>query len=334
MNIRKAVIFSITLHVGILTMAYVGKFFSFKRDYTTLNSGAIMVDFVEIGPISKAPKLAPFAQEAKEEPTPPGKTITAEVPEPLGDLKAEKLEMEEHVEEESQKNQDQPDLNPPAPSTQHDTAPVKEEPQKDVANTSPTANEESVKIKPKKEKPKKKKAPPKPKPTPSDKLLKNLQDSKKAGKKTKKKDPSDKKTKPTKGNVVKKTLNDILGDTNTASSPSQSGVNAQAVGSTLIGSEINALRRHFKPFWNPPIGIKGAQDLVVDIDLELSPEGDVLKATVVDEARAIGDPAFRAAAESAKRAVLNPAASPLPLPKEKYDIWKEMTLTFDPKKMM
>ncbi len=46
-----------------------------------------------------------------------------------------------------------------------------------------------------------------------------------------------------------------------------------------------------------------------------------------------GDADFRAAAESALRAVLNPRCHPFALPREKYDSWKTMTLVFDPKEM-
>jgi hypothetical protein len=45
------------------------------------------------------------------------------------------------------------------------------------------------------------------------------------------------------------------------------------------------------------------------------------------------DPYFNIAAESARRAVLDPRCNPLPLPKDKYDKWKSMTMSFNPKDM-
>ena len=45
------------------------------------------------------------------------------------------------------------------------------------------------------------------------------------------------------------------------------------------------------------------------------------------------DPFFRSAAESALRAVLNRRCQPFKLPPEKYDIWKLMILSFNPKEM-
>ena len=41
------------------------------------------------------------------------------------------------------------------------------------------------------------------------------------------------------------------------------------------------------------------------------------------------DPSFRTAAEAAMRAVNNPDCSPLLLPEDKYDQWKEINFTFD-----
>ena len=41
------------------------------------------------------------------------------------------------------------------------------------------------------------------------------------------------------------------------------------------------------------------------------------------------DPSFRTAAEAAMRAVNNPECSPLLLPQDKYEKWKEINFTFD-----
>ena len=57
-------------------------------------------------------------------------------------------------------------------------------------------------------------------------------------------------------------------------------------------------------------------------------------APIVDTARAASDSFFRAAAESALRAVKNPNCSPLKVPLDKYDEWKTMTLTFNPKDLL
>jgi len=46
------------------------------------------------------------------------------------------------------------------------------------------------------------------------------------------------------------------------------------------------------------------------------------------------DPAFRAAAMAATRALRNPQCSPLELPPDKYQEWQTMTIHFDPKEML
>ena len=46
------------------------------------------------------------------------------------------------------------------------------------------------------------------------------------------------------------------------------------------------------------------------------------------------DKFFRTAAESALRAVLNPRCKNAPLPQDKFDKWKNLTLNFDPKSII
>ncbi len=98
-------------------------------------------------------------------------------------------------------------------------------------------------------------------------------------------------------------------------------------------SEKDAIRQQIRRCWNLPAGAKDAQDLVIEVSVIMNPDGTVRQATVVDEGRMRSDPFFRAAAESARRAVLNPKCSPLKLPPEKYSQWQRMTLTFNPKDM-
>jgi hypothetical protein len=45
----------------------------------------------------------------------------------------------------------------------------------------------------------------------------------------------------------------------------------------------------------------------------------------------LGDPLYRAAAESARRAFFNPQCTPLKLPADKYATWKDMVVDFNPK---
>ena len=94
---------------------------------------------------------------------------------------------------------------------------------------------------------------------------------------------------------------------------------------------IDLVKRQIQECWSLPAGAKEAENLVVDIRVALDPDGTVRQVRIVDAARMEQDSFFRAAAESARRAVLK--CSPLKLPPETYQQWKTMTLTFDPKEM-
>jgi hypothetical protein len=64
----------------------------------------------------------------------------------------------------------------------------------------------------------------------------------------------------------------------------------------------------------------------------MNPDGNVRSVEIVDAAGRMGDSFYRTAAESARRAVLQ--CQPLPVPPKKYDVWREIYLTFDPSQML
>jgi len=102
--------------------------------------------------------------------------------------------------------------------------------------------------------------------------------------------------------------------------------------SKMTMSEIDAVRRQIERCWNVPAGAKDAKNLVVDIHVVMNPDGTVREATVVDQARMQSDGFFRAAAESARRAIY--LCQPLRLPPEKYSLWQDMTLSFNPSQIL
>lgn len=101
----------------------------------------------------------------------------------------------------------------------------------------------------------------------------------------------------------------------------------------LAISEIDLIRQQIRECWNLPVGAKEAQDLSIEIRMVMNSDGTVRQARILDQNRLQSDPFFRAAAESALRAVLNPRCNPLKLPPEKYQQWQNMTLIFDPSQM-
>lgn len=106
------------------------------------------------------------------------------------------------------------------------------------------------------------------------------------------------------------------------------------LGSQITASEVDLVREQIARCWNVPAGARDARDLVVEIRVSVEADGNVRQATIVDQARLAGDPFFRAAAESARRAFFNPLCRPLHLPPEKYAIWKDLVVDFSPKDIL
>jgi hypothetical protein len=72
---------------------------------------------------------------------------------------------------------------------------------------------------------------------------------------------------------------------------------------------------------------------VVSIRVEMNADGTPRSAVIQNAGQMQANPFFQAAADSARRAVLNPRCQPFKLPAEKYDHWRTMTLIFNPKEM-
>ena len=106
------------------------------------------------------------------------------------------------------------------------------------------------------------------------------------------------------------------------------------LGINLSISEIDAIRRHFEKCWNIPSGAREAGNLATEIKVRFNKKGNVLDARIVNVSRMKRDRYFRTASESALRAVLNPRCQNAPLPENKFDKWKNLTLNFDPKSII
>lgn len=104
-------------------------------------------------------------------------------------------------------------------------------------------------------------------------------------------------------------------------------------GRPLTMSEVDALRAQIERCWIVQAGARYAEDLIVKIRVYLNPDGSLRREPqIVDDARLGTDPFFRAAAESALRAVLK--CEPFKMPVAKYERWREIELTFDPREML
>jgi hypothetical protein len=152
----------------------------------------------------------------------------------------------------------------------------------------------------------------KPQPDSFSKLLKNLEIKKPAPPKTEEK-PSE-----------------IKADSKPAVPASQ----APTLSDRLTISQEDALRRQISQCWNIPIGARDAKNLVVQVSIDVNADRTVQHAEIVDKIRYQTDPFFRAAAEAALRALYNPQCTPLELPPDKYQQWKHIDFTFDPRDML
>lgn len=97
----------------------------------------------------------------------------------------------------------------------------------------------------------------------------------------------------------------------------------------LTQSEIDALRAQIQACWNPPIGAENAQDLIVRVRIQFRSDGTLSREPELIN-RGTGT-YFQVAAESAMRAVRR--CQPYSLPAHKYEIWKDVEVTFDPRDM-
>ena len=98
---------------------------------------------------------------------------------------------------------------------------------------------------------------------------------------------------------------------------------------TMSVNEIDALRSRIAQCWSPPPGGLGAEEIVVKLRLKLNEDGTLVGYPTV--ANSGSSPFFQAAADSAVRAVYQ--CQPYSLPSDKYALWRDMILNFDPSEM-
>ncbi len=94
------------------------------------------------------------------------------------------------------------------------------------------------------------------------------------------------------------------------------------------------LNRAISPCWRVNAGAKYAENLTVEITVYANRDGTVRDVKINDMISYASNRNFAAAADAASRAVRNSACWPLPLPPEKYDLWKVFTYRFDPSAML
>ncbi len=97
----------------------------------------------------------------------------------------------------------------------------------------------------------------------------------------------------------------------------------------VSADERGALIRQIEKCWSPPIGVSGAESLLVRLKIYLHQDGRLDGAP--EFLNTSSNAQFRAAAEAARRAVIR--CQPYDMPAEKFGAWREIIINFDPSKM-
>jgi hypothetical protein len=104
---------------------------------------------------------------------------------------------------------------------------------------------------------------------------------------------------------------------------------APNLAAVVTASEIEGVRSKIRPSWLSPGGARAAP--IVTLTVQMNQDGTPVKAEIQDSGRYHNDPVFRAAADSAYRAIMNPRCQPWPLPTDRYNGWRTITFNFDPR---
>jgi hypothetical protein len=139
-------------------------------------------------------------------------------------------------------------------------------------------------------------------------------------------------SKKKKDSAFDKMLSGSIDDLKKGSSQKRNGGSGSGfVSSATMGDETVAriINDQIKPYWNVPSGIKDAEKLIIEIELQLDGSGEVIPSSIkiVDEKRYAMDYIFRAAADSARRAILE--VGRFRVPREKLEQEKEYRLKFN-----
>lgn len=319
-----AVWLSIVLHIVVLTLSYFN-LDNFTKRTVLKDNGHAVFDFITIGHKSKAPVLSPINSRASRQKSHSDEKI---IPNTINDKHNKTTEIS--------KNNDQRELH--KETTVKDLHPKSENkpnkiltPQQKKQKSKNDNNSKQAKSKSAKKKENKK----------SGSVKHMRKDNNQSATKTKRSSKisdnalvnlSNKKKKSSElASGAKGAFDSVVDSALADGNYENSGLNADEVGDTLTATQVDLIRETIRPCWHFPAGLKDADKLAVDIKMELDPDGYVKSANVVDKSRMISDTGFRTAAESALRAVLDPVCNPLPLPKDKYNEWKDLELTFNPK---
>jgi len=101
----------------------------------------------------------------------------------------------------------------------------------------------------------------------------------------------------------------------------------------LAPSELDLVRKQIESVWRLPAGAQGAHRRSIAVKIMMNQDRTVRSAALVNPAL-MSDPGYRLLAESALRAINEFKFQPLELPPNKYKVWKEIHMDFDPRNLL
>ena len=105
-------------------------------------------------------------------------------------------------------------------------------------------------------------------------------------------------------------------------------------GAAMTQSEIAALKARLYRCWNPPVAVREAGALVVEVRITLLPDGSLSGQPQIVGVAMASDPLSQVAAEAAIRAVVQCAPFGDILRPENYALWNQIDFIFDPREML
>ena len=100
-------------------------------------------------------------------------------------------------------------------------------------------------------------------------------------------------------------------------------------GPIITAGEISNMRSQIEMCWNPPVGVRVAASQRVQVKIALNKDGTISNVEpITRDSNGYREVAINAAV----RAVLS--CAPYEFPSEKYELWKEIKFTFDPRNML
>ncbi|MDR1235875.1 MAG: hypothetical protein LBJ96_02610 [Holosporaceae bacterium] len=133
-----------------------------------------------------------------------------------------------------------------------------------------------------------------------------------------------------------KMLNSSINDLKKTSGKGKKGTGVGEFGSgeSLTEADFEIISSQIYPHWVVPSGVRDAENIVIEIEVQLRDSGEIVQSGVkiLDERRYASDYVFRAAADSARRAILETGT--LKIPRDKMSLFKKFVLRFNLKEAL